>query len=58
MQAQAPADEKRQEERVALGTQVLESTRRRLRRYAVDHEVDMRDVVNAALDQYLRERDY
>ena len=46
------------EERVALGTKVRASTRKRLRRYAVDAEVEIRDVVDQAIDQYLRERGY
>jgi len=41
---------------VPLGTKVRESTRKRLRRYAVEAEIEMQDVVDAALDQYLRDR--
>lgn len=41
---------------VPLGTKVRESTRKRLRRYAVEAEIEMQDVVDQALDQYLRDR--
>lgn len=41
---------------VPLGTKVRESTRKRLRRYAVEADVEMQQVVDMALDQYLRDR--
>lgn len=46
------------DERVALGTKVRASTRKRLRRYAVEAEVEIRDVVDEAIDRYLQERGY
>lgn len=47
-----------QEDLVALGTKVRASTRKRLRRFSVDQEVEMQDVVDQAIDAYLRERGY
>jgi predicted transcriptional regulator len=46
------------EDLVALGAKVRASTRKRLRRFAVDQEVEMREVVDQALDAYLRDRNY
>jgi len=46
------------EELVTLGTRVRASTRKRLRRFSVDQEVEMQDVIDQALDAYLRDRNY
>ncbi|WP_067828325.1 hypothetical protein [Actinomadura kijaniata] len=43
---------------VPLGTKVRESTRKRLRIYAVQEEIEMQEVVDHALDAFLRERGY
>jgi hypothetical protein len=47
-----------QEDLVALGTKVRASTRKRLRRFSVDEEVEMQDVIDQAIDAYLRDRGY
>lgn len=43
---------------VKMGTQVRETTRRRLRRLAGDQDLEQRDVIDAALHAYLKERGY
>lgn len=49
--------EPKSEPRVNLGARVRASTRRRARMYAAEFEVEMQDVLDAALDEYLSARE-
>lgn len=43
--------------RVNFGGRVRESVRKRARIYAVENDVELQDLLDAALDEYLRNRD-
>ena len=55
-QEQKPAGQPETEKRVNFGGRVRESVRKRARLYAVQHEIDLQDLLDAALDEYLRKR--
>jgi hypothetical protein len=42
--------------RVNFGGRVRESVRKRARIYAVENDVELQDLLDAALDEYLRNR--
>jgi hypothetical protein len=39
-----------------MGIEVLETIRKRLRRYATDNDLKIKVVVNEAIDEYLKKR--
>lgn len=39
-----------------MGIEILETVRKRLRRYATDNDLKIKAVVNDALDEYLKKR--
>ena len=45
------------ESRVNFGGRVRESVRKRARIYAVQNDVELQDLLDAALDEYLTRRD-
>jgi hypothetical protein len=45
------------EQLVNFGGRIPESLRRRARFYAVEHEVDLQDVITEALTEYLAKRE-
>lgn len=47
-----PADEPR----VNFGARIRASVRKRARLYAVEHDIDLQDVIDQAIDEYLRKR--
>jgi hypothetical protein len=47
-----------QEELVGLGTKIRGSTRKRLRRYSVEEEAEIQDIVEDAISTYLEARGY
>lgn len=47
-----PADEPR----VNFGARIRESVRKRARIYAAEHDVELRDVIDEAIDEYLHKR--
>lgn len=46
-----------EETRVNFSTRIKSSTRRRVRVYAAAHDLDLQDVVDQALEEYLRRHD-
>ena len=47
-----PADEAR----VNFGARIRESVRKRARLYAVEHDLELQDLIDQAIDEYLRQR--
>lgn len=39
-----------------MGIEILETVRKRLRRYATDNDLKIKAVVNDAIDEYLKKR--
>lgn len=56
MPTAAPAAPPRDETRVNFGGRVRESTRKRARLYAVQNDVELQDLLDAALTEYLDRR--
>lgn len=54
MYATAPQAE---DTRVNFTTRIWSSTRRRARVYAASHDIDIQELVDQALDEFLRRRD-
>ncbi|MCQ4045815.1 hypothetical protein ACFOSC_27945 [Streptantibioticus rubrisoli] len=52
-QSQPQTPEEEGEERVNFSARVRVSVRRRARLYAAEHDVNLQDLVDAALDDYL-----
>jgi hypothetical protein len=53
---QKPATAPDGDQRVNFSARVRESVRRRARLYAAGHDVNLQDLMDAALDEYLRRR--
>jgi hypothetical protein len=54
--AQTPDDAA--EERVLISGRVQASVRRRMRRYVAEKDVNLQDLLNDALDEYLRKQGF
>ncbi|MGA5824086.1 hypothetical protein ACPC54_40350 [Kitasatospora sp. NPDC094028] len=51
-----PPSREKPESRVNFGGRVKESTRKRARMFAAANDVDLQDLLDFALDEYLRRR--
>lgn len=54
---QGPQAQDTGEDRVLISGRVRESVRRRMRLYAAGHDVNLQDLLDMALDEYLKRRE-